>query len=38
MYWNYRDVFKKYFINIGANRGQSLVSDRINNTENWVAI
>ncbi len=33
-YWNYRDIFKKYFIHIGADRGHSLVSDRINNTEN----
>lgn len=29
MYWNYRDIYKKYFTEIGQARGQSVVGDRI---------
>lgn len=28
MYWNYRELCKKYFITIGPNNGESVVSDR----------
>ena len=33
MYWNYRDIFRKYFMNIGPEPGQSVVADRVYHEE-----